>query len=101
MHDQFSNTFYSSQAWQNCRRAYKSYRGGLCERCLTMGLYTPGTEVHHKIPLTPDNLADPDVTLNFQNLMLLCDSCHKAVHRELENITRRWSVDADGKIFSR
>lgn len=101
MHDQFANAFYSTQAWQNCRRAYKSFKGGLCERCLSMGLYTPGTEVHHIIPLTPDNLADPSVTLSFDNLMLLCDACHKAIHHEKKASGKRWAVDESGKIFTR
>ena len=101
MHEQFSNAFYSSDAWQRCRRAYRSMRGGLCERCLASGLITPGTQVHHKKPITPENLSDPSVTLDFSNLMLLCDSCHKKIHRELDAGARRWLVDDDGKIISR
>lgn len=73
----------------------------MCERCLTRGLITPGEEVHHKTPLTTDNISDPNVTLNFDNLMLLCDTCHKQIHQELRSRSRRWTADSDGKIFSR
>ena len=54
MHNQFANGFYGSQQWKNCRRAFRNAKGGLCEACLAKGLITPGAEVHHKIPLTPE-----------------------------------------------
>lgn len=54
---------------------------GLCERCLAKGLYTPGKVVHHKIHLTPENISDPRVALGWENLQLLCQDCHAAVHR--------------------
>lgn len=87
----FAKQFYNSQAWQACRDAYISERfkadGGLCERCHK----ETGREVHHKILLNPDNIHDPDVSLNHSNLQLLCRDCHFAVHRELilENFKRK------------
>lgn len=81
MHDQFANAFYGSSEWRKCRAAFRRAKGGLCERCAAAGRITPGTEVHHKIRLTPDNLGDPEVTLNWQNLELLCETCHEEEHR--------------------
>ena len=64
----FAHVFYTGRAWRRCRRTYVQQAAGLCERCLAKGLYEPGTEVHHKIRLTPDNINDPSVALNPQNL---------------------------------
>lgn len=95
MHAQFANAFYGSQAWKKCRADYRQYRGGLCERCLAKGLIVPGTDVHHKQHLTPDNLSDPAVTLSWANLELLCKPCHDAEHEQAARLTR---TDADGHV---
>lgn len=63
--------------------------------CLGMGLYTPGTVVHHKIFLSPDNIGNPDITLGWGNLMLLCADHHAEAHRQ----ERRYAVDADGHVI--
>lgn len=80
MHEQFAQRLYNSYAWQRCREAYTRQRGGLCERCLAEGKITPGTEVHHRTRITPENLDDPAVTLNPENLELLCEECHQREH---------------------
>lgn len=56
--------FYKSKAWKSTQAAYKSSVGGLCERCLSLGRYTPGVIVHHKIHITPENISDPSITIN-------------------------------------
>jgi 5-methylcytosine-specific restriction endonuclease McrA len=33
-------------------------------------------EVHHIIELTPENINDPSIALNLDNLMCLCHNCH-------------------------
>ena len=76
----YSAAFYSSKAWKETRRAYRKSVGGLCEICLKKGIYKPGEIVHHKIHLTPENVNDPAVTLNWSNLELLCRDCHKDEH---------------------
>ena len=50
--------------------------------------------MHHKIPLTPENVTDPDITLNWDNLMLLCRDCHAAVHKP----QKRYTVDELGRV---
>lgn len=72
---EFAKKFYNSKAWEKCREAYKQSVYGLCERC-----GQPGDEVHHKIHLSPNNINNPDVTLNWNNLELLCMSCHSIHH---------------------
>ena len=80
MAQEFSKAFYKSAAWLKCREAYIKSVGGLCEDCLAKGLYTAGLVVHHIIPLTPDNINDPAITLSFNNLRLVCQDCHAAEH---------------------
>ena len=95
MATQAANTFYGSKAWKECRKAYAKSKGGLCERCLKAGLYRPGYVVHHKIYLSDDNLNDPSIALNWENLELLCRECHEAEHARNK---RRYVVDAMGGI---
>jgi 5-methylcytosine-specific restriction protein A len=72
---EFAKGFYRSKAWHKCRVAYKQSVFGMCERC-----GRPGDEVHHKIWLTPDNVNNPDIALGWDNLELLCASCHSKEH---------------------
>lgn len=95
---EFAKEFYCSLAWKNTRRAYAKSRGGLCERCLAKGIYRAGEIVHHKVYLSPENINDPAVSLNWDNLELLCRDCHGAEH---EKIHRRYTVDEQGRITAR
>lgn len=88
--------FYNTTTWQNCREAYIKSVGGLCERCYENGIIKHGDTVHHKIHVTPDNVNDPSVTLNFDNLVLLCRDCHAALHSKQN---RRYKVDNHGRII--
>ena len=85
----YAKRFYSSKAWQDCRNEYAKRRHHLCENCLRRGIYRPGTIVHHKIELDPVNIERPEITLNFDNLELLCRDCHSQIHG-LEG--GRWSA---------
>lgn len=92
---EFTEGFYKTQAWVKCRAAYAKSVGGLCERCLAKGLYVPGAIVHHKVHLTPDNIHREDVTLNPDNLELLCRECHADEHQRLK---KRYKVLENGTI---
>ena len=91
----FAQAFYKSKAWQNCRDTYVRQAHGLCECCMAKGLYTPGVIVHHKIELTPENIGNPDITMNPDNLMLVCRDCHAAQHKP----AKRYKVDELGRII--
>ncbi len=71
----WAQSFYKSKAWRQCRKAFFKSRFGLCERC-----GNPGVIVHHKIVLHPSNIGDPNITLNWDNLELLCLECHNRAH---------------------
>jgi len=85
--------FYTTRAWRKCRVSFLSERGGLCEICFSKGLIEPAVHVHHKKPITPENLNDPAVTLDHSNLMALCEECHQEQHRK-----KRWRADALGHV---
>lgn len=85
---EYARSFYKSAAWRKCRSSYFSFRHGLCERCLG-----PGKIVHHKEYITPENINDPNITLNFNNLELLCQDCHNREHHE------KYSPVVEGVMF--
>jgi len=91
----FSIKFYNSKTWEKCREAFKRSRYGICERC---GM--PGEEVHHKIYLSPDNINDPYITLSWDNLELLCMSCHTKEHMSKHSALRDGLMfDDDGQLI--
>lgn len=100
---EFAKEFYNSPAWKACRAEYKKHVGGVCERCERMGIYgVVGEIVHHKIRLNADNIINPSITLNFDNLELLCRNCHALEHEHdvygKRRNKRRYQVDANGNV---
>ena len=71
--------FYHSTEWRKCSEAFRREKHFTCEMCGKEGWL-----VHHKQPLTDETADDPDIALNFDNLMLLCNSCHDAIHHKLK-----------------
>lgn len=93
----FAREFYSSITWQKCRNAYMEKVGGLCEECLKEGRYTPAEIVHHIEPLNANNINNPAVSLNFENLYAVCRLCHAKLHGS--NRSRRYHVDEVGHVI--
>jgi len=98
-----TKAFYHSQAWKNTRRNYRQSVGGLCERCLAKGMIVPAEIVHHKIPLTADNMNDLNISLSWKNLQALCRQCHAEVHDDMyaERTGRRYKIDRSGHVVIR
>lgn len=95
MAQDYAKAFYGSPAWQQCRKAYKKSVGGLCERCLKKGLYTPAVIVHHKVYISPENLQDAHIALDWNNLEALCRQCHEEEHIRG---SKRYRILEDGSI---
>lgn len=100
----FSKAFYNSPAWIGCREVYKKSVGGLCERCKAKGIIRAGDIVHHKIYLTPENINNTDISLNFENLELLCREHHEEEHGTFTTKgrytrQRRYKVDENGTVI--
>jgi len=85
--------FYTTRAWRRCRDTVLKESGGLCQLCLSKGLIEPAVHVHHKVPLTAENLNNPMIALDSSNLMALCEACHAEQHRK-----KRWRCDAMGHV---
>ena len=93
---EFARSFYSSKAWQRTRKAYAKSKGNLCEICLAKGMIKPAEIVHHKIELTPENISDPNVALNWDNLQCVCRDCHAKIH---DRSGRRYKIDEQGRVI--
>ena len=72
---EFARKFYRSKQWQKARVYVLQRDNYLCTMC-----GSPAEEVHHIIHLTPDNINDPNITINPENLKSLCRDCHHRVH---------------------
>lgn len=92
---QYAEKFYKSKAWQNTREAYRKSKGGLCEDCLERGLITTGEIVHHVQPITKRSISNPEITLSWNNLRLLCRPCHERIHRRTP---LRYTIDREGRV---
>ena len=84
--------FYKSKEWQKTRSAYITFRSGKCERCSSAGVI-----VHHKQYITANNVHDPEITLSFDNLELLCRKCHNKEHFK-DKID--YEFDEEGNLIS-
>lgn len=86
--------FYHSRSWRECREAYGTSEHWLCEDC-----HGPGNTVHHhKVWLTPSNIDDPDITLGWWNLRLVCKDCHAKAHRPRGATREGFAFDEDGNL---
>lgn len=90
---EWAKSFYKSRAWRKCRDAFFIAKHGLCERCSG-----PGKIVHHKIWLTPDNINDPDISLDWNNLELLCQTCHNREHHSVSPVAEGLRFDEQGNL---
>ncbi|HAX02673.1 MAG: hypothetical protein A2Y45_01460 [Tenericutes bacterium GWC2_34_14] len=87
------HNFYKSAAWQVARQIKYQEQDGRCERCKRVG-----EEVHHKIRLTIQNVSDTSVSLNQENLELLCKECHNKEHKRF-SIEKEF--DDEGNLIPR
>lgn len=84
MKHKYSEPFYHTAAWRRLRALVIDRQGGMCYDCMErmrMGyIRRPrrATLVHHIIPYKQR----PDLALNEDNLVALCDKCHELRHPE-------------------
>ena len=86
--------FYGCILWKELRDSVMVERHGLCEECLKNGIITAATVVHHRVHVGPENINDPSITLNPDNLVCLCDRHHKLAHSR----ERRYYIKKDGEV---
>lgn len=85
------HNFYKSDAWKIARQIKIMKTNGLCERCGGIGV-----EVHHIQRLNVDNVKDASVSINPENLELLCRECHNEEHKRF---SRKNQFDEDGNLL--
>jgi 5-methylcytosine-specific restriction endonuclease McrA len=93
MAKEYAKRFYASRAWERCRDGYIKSVYGLCEKC-----GAPGKIVHHVEHITPQTINDPEVTLNWDNLQLLCQDCHNRHHHGEEVTEEGLRFDEEGNL---
>lgn len=77
-----NSAFYNSKEWRRVSTAYMSSKLYICERC-----GRPAQICHHKTWLNAQNVHDPTIALNPDNLEAVCIECHNAIHSSEHNIT--------------
>ena len=94
----FAKQFYNSSAWKKARMMCLSKNHGICQRC---GKTFPSKDliIHHRVHLTPDNINDPEITLNQNNLECICWSCHSIEHGNKNDLNKEFVFDDDGNII--
>lgn len=82
MAKEYAKRFYASKAWRDTQKAYMQSKHYVCERCGRSAVI-----VHHKTYITPANINDPNITLNWDNLEALCQDCHNKEHFQDRSVT--------------
>lgn len=93
---EFARAFYLSKQWRKVREYIFVRDAGLCVRC-----GRPGDTVHHRTPLSPENIGNPEIALGESNLELLCRDCHAAAHAENAAIDGSLMFDDEGNVVKR
>lgn len=74
------HAFYCRKDYLGLAQACKIKSGGVCAKC--GGVFDISElRPHHKVELTLDNIDDVNVTLNPDNIEVLCHDCHNAAHK--------------------
>ena len=56
-----------------------------------------GRIVHHKVHLNSKNIFNPNITISFDNLELLCQDCHNKEHFASSSFDLLGDLKDDGK----
>jgi Restriction endonuclease len=81
--EQWQIDFYKSTAWRRIRKLALNRDMGMCRRCKKL----PADMVHHVKPLRDY----PELGLELDNLMSLCNTCHEQVERrKAEGKVDKW-----------
>lgn len=94
-HTVAAKKFYNSKEWKKCRASYIPKVFGLCEKC-----GEPGVILDHITEINIDNVNDPEITLNHDNLQFLCVPCHnKKTFGTQEPLREGFGFDDDGNLI--
>jgi 5-methylcytosine-specific restriction endonuclease McrA len=95
MSKEFSRSFYNSSQWKAVRREVLRRDHYTCAHC-----YGRAEEVHHVVELTPDNINDMNISLNPDNLLSLCHTCHtKITQGSTGDVRQGYVFDEEGNVI--
>ena len=93
MAEPWAAQFYNSHAWRSLRGRLIVERNYTCEECGGNFAFEPSKLIgHHKKPLTPENITDANITLNPENIKIVCKDCHDKEHDRFAYGGKRRSV---------
>lgn len=102
--DPIKTKFYNSSRWRKTSKAFAESKGYICEICRNryakseIKPFYKQFHVHHKIELTRDNIDNPDIALNWENFMLLCQHCHNKITTEGDILAPGLEFDENGMV---
>jgi hypothetical protein len=78
-------SFYASDKWRSLRlnlilERSKEHGGVICGKCGKLIVNQLDIHAHHKKELTLDNYKDSNISLNPDNVELICHDCHDKEH---------------------
>ena len=89
----WAKSFYNSKAWRQLRERLIVENNFLCADCGESYLQNSTQLVgHHIIELTPQNINDPNISLNPDNIKIICRKCHDKEHE-------RFSFDSGQNVY--
>lgn len=88
MAKEYAKSLYQSKQWKQTQAAYISSQHYICERCGNVARI-----VHHREYITPSNINDYNITLNWDNLEAVCIDCHNIEHMS-------GNICSEGLIFN-
>ena len=77
-------------------RDYMLCKANYC--CEVCGEATRTLNVHHKIHLNESNINDYNISLSEDNLIVLCDQCHRKIHTT-SALQEGYIFDNEGNII--
>jgi 5-methylcytosine-specific restriction endonuclease McrA len=88
--------FYDTSKWRKLRQFVIDRAGGICEICHV----EKGTIADHIKEVNDDNVNDPDIVWNPDNLQALCQGCHnKKTHGSGEAVMEGYRFDDMGILI--
>lgn len=98
-HTAEAKRLYKSARWLKCRASYiATVPGGLCEHCNE----AMGYIVDHIIEINSQNINDPNITFNHENLQYLCTPCHNVkTFRKYSAIREGFMFDEEGNLVQK
>lgn len=85
--------FYKSTGWKKTRYSYLVSKDFTCERCGARA-----TMVHHRTYLTEQLINNPALTVGYENLEALCETCHDVEHKADSPLRKGMYFDGEGML---